>query len=429
MVSVAVVCAAMACGCASTPVGHTSRPVESPRGQLVVPPAVMILARTFAGQFAVGEYAAQWDELSPMTQATWPSDEARAHMLAAKFGGDVKAVRLGSPVLTPTWTEPENPARQIVDVWTVPDDVIFQSPQSLRPADVASLFSIIPIEIAVSPSSGAAIVGEGPASIDAPLIIPRTIRPETVDVPILMYHLVGTVPPRSIEPSTYGWELEAGLTTLAGEFDDEMAYLVRLHATSISLQHLADALLYGLPLPAHAFVITFDDGRLSPWYNAVPLLRRDGFTAAFFPCEGLIGKKVGPQTYLSAADLQTLAATGFSVEDHTFNDARTLFGATTQTLNALTNVTKTALEALTGDPVQFVAYTGIWPWPLASEGGSREASLFSTLAGYGYVGGVLDVRVDSETETSAGLWQLPRLRIGLQTTMQGFARWFTIHAT
>jgi hypothetical protein len=51
--------------------------------------------------------------------------------------------------------------------------------------------------------------------------------------------------------------------------------------------------------------------------------------------------------------------------------------------------------------------------------------MFATLASYGYVGGVLDVRVDSEMETTSGLWQLPRLRIGIGTTVEGFARWFT----
>jgi peptidoglycan/xylan/chitin deacetylase (PgdA/CDA1 family) len=261
--------------------------------------------------------------------------------------------------------------------------------------------------------------------MDAPIILPQTVADEHVDVPILMYHLVDQVPPRSIEPSTYGWELEIGLTTLPAEFAAQMTYLARIHATSISLQHLADGLLYGLPLPPHSVVITFDDGRLSPWYNAVLVLRRDGFTAVFFPCSGLIGKKVGPQTYLSASDIQDLATTGFSVEDHTLNDAQALFGASTSTLNRLTNQTKSSLEELTGAPVQFLAYTGIWPWPLATEGGGHEAPMFATLASYGYVGGVLDVRVDSEMETTSGLWQLPRLRIGIGTTVEGFARWFT----
>jgi hypothetical protein len=424
---VALAGAAIVCSCAAPArlaPSPTSTAAVSPVGPLVAPLAVMALARTFSDQFVAGKYAAQWAELSPEAQATWPSETARADMLSAKFGGEVRTVSLGSPSFQPLWTEPEDPAGQTSDVWTVPVQVVFQSPQSLRPAGVAGLFAMTPLEITVGPSPVAEIVGEGPASMDAPIILPRTVRSESVDVPILMYHLVDQLPPRSIEPSTYGWQLEIGLTTLPGEFAQQMAYLVKIHATSISLQHLADALLYALPLPPHSVVITFDDGRLSPWYNAVPLLRNDGFTAVFFPCSGLIGKKVGPQTYLSAADVQELASTGFSVEDHTFNDARALSGASTTTLNTLTNLTKASLEQLTAAPVQFLAYTGIWPWPLAIEGGATEASMFATLASYGYVGGVLDVKTASDVESTAGLWQLPRVRIGIDTTIKGFAHWF-----
>jgi hypothetical protein len=102
-----------------------------------------------------------------------------------------------------------------------------------------------------------------------------------------------------------------------------------------------------------------------------------------------------------------------------------LFFASTGTLFKLTDRTKTVLENLTGDPVQFIAYSGIWPWPNAAQGATHEASLFATLAGYGYVGGVLDVRVNSADESSAMLWQLPRVRIGLGTTHSWFARWFS----
>ncbi len=203
-----------------------------------------------------------------------------------------------------------------------------------------------------------------------------------------------------------------------------MAYLTSVHATSVSLQHLADALLYRLPLPPHPVVITFDDGRLSPWINAVPVLRRDNFTAVFFPCTGLIGKTVGPQTYMTPAEIQDLASSGFSVEDHTINDDTDFFSSGSVVLNRLTNTTKSVIESLTGDPVQFIAYSGVWPWPLATEGAVREASMFSTLAGYGYVGGLLDLRIDSDANSSTMLWQLPRVRIGIPTTIPWFAHWF-----
>jgi polysaccharide deacetylase len=397
---------------------------------MLPPPQVLALANAFVTQFAGGEYAMQWGELAPQAQALWPSSTARTAMLTRKFAhAAVLSVAAGTPTLEPTWTVPEHPDEQLANVWTLPLHVTFAEPQALRPVGVAALFSMTRLQIVTDGVSGAAeVVGEGPASMDAPIILPSSIPTVGVDVPILMYHLVDQIPPRSIEPSTYGWRLEAGLTTLPGAFAAQMAYLTSVHATSISLQHLADALLYGLPLPPHAVVITFDDGRLSPWTNAVPVLRRDGFTAVFFPCIGLLGGKVGPQTYMTSADVQELAATGFSVEDHTVNDAVDLFFASTGTLFKLTDRTKTVLENLTGDPVQFLAYSGIWPWPNASQGATHEVSLFATLAGYGYVGGVLDVMVNSAAESSAMLWQLPRVRIGPGTTHSWFAHWFSAQA-
>ena len=75
------------------------------------------------------------------------------------------------------------------------------------------------------------MLGEGPESIDAPIILPAIDPAVKLDVPILMYHLVDQIPPRSIEPSTYGWRLEIGLTTLPSAFDAQMAFLASIHAT------------------------------------------------------------------------------------------------------------------------------------------------------------------------------------------------------
>jgi peptidoglycan/xylan/chitin deacetylase (PgdA/CDA1 family) len=399
----------------------------SPIRTLIEPAKVGALATTFADQIVNRAYAEQWGELAPQTQATWPSEAARTAMLTAKFGqARILAVKVGAASRQATWTAPESPQVQVPDVWSMPLQVSFATPQTLRPVGVAALFSMTRLVIAMEePGGTAAVLDDGPVSIDAPVILPARIPRNTVDVPILMYHLIDLIPPRSIESSTWGWRLEVGLTTLPSAFDAQMAYLTSIHATSISLQHLSDALLYGLPLPPHPVVITFDDGRLSQWVNAVPVLRRDDFTAVFFPCTGLLGKTVGPQRYMTAAEVQELAATGFSVEDHTVNDDTDFFFADAAVLNKLTERTKAVLESLTGDPIQFIAYSGVWPWPLADEGTTREASMFTTLAGFGYLGGVLDLRINSAEDSSSMLWQLPRVRVGIWTTLPEFAHWFT----
>jgi peptidoglycan/xylan/chitin deacetylase (PgdA/CDA1 family) len=416
-------------GCSSAPKSPSPRPTNSiaPVRLIVAPPQVIALANTFEDQFVERNYALQWDELAPQDQAMWPSAAARTAMLSRKFAhAVVERVSVGDPVLDSTWTPPEDPSIHVKDVWQLSVHVVFADPAALRPAGVAALYSMTPLQVITGPGSDLAeLLGEGPESIDAPIILPLSIPVVKLDVPILMYHLIDQIPPRSIEPSTYGWKLEIGLTTLPSQFDAQMAYLASIQANAISLQHLADALLYGLQLPPHPFVITFDDGRLSPWTNAVPLLRQDGFTAVFFPCTGLIGRKVGPQTYMTAAEIQNLAATGFSIEDHTINDDTDFFSAGPGTLNRLTNRTKAVLENLTGDPVQFLAYTGVWPWPLSTQGATQEASMFATLASYGYIAGVQDLRVDSDSDVSTALWQLPRVRSGLATTLSFFEHWFT----
>jgi peptidoglycan/xylan/chitin deacetylase (PgdA/CDA1 family) len=415
--------------------GCSPQPAPSPRPTVIVapvrmlwaPPAVVALAHAFEDQFIAHAYGRQWEELAPQAQAMWPSAAARTAMLTRKFvDAGVSGYSLGDPTLATTWTAPEDPSVHVDGVWGFAVDVAFAHPTALRPVRVADLFSMTSLQIAYDPvSSAAEVLGEGPESMDAPIILPAAIPTVSLDVPILMYHLVDEIPPRSIEPSTWGWRLEIGLTTLPSAFDAQMAYLASIDANSISLQHLADALLYGLPLPPHPFVITFDDGRLSQWTNAVPVLRADGFTAVFFPCTGLIGGKVGPQTYMTAAEIENLASTGFSIEDHTVNDDTDFFNAGPHTLNVLTDRTKTVLESLTGDPVQFIAYTGVWPWPMTRQGTSRETSMFATLASYGYVAGVQDLRIDSDTDSSTALWQLPRVRVGLGTTLTFFEHWFS----
>ena len=205
----------------------------------------------------------------------------------------------------------------------------------------------------VSPS----IVGEGPESLDAPIILPATVPAVSLDVPILMYHLVDQIPPRSIEPSTGDGASRSGSPRCRAHSTRRWRTSRASSATSISLQHLADALLYGLPLPPHPFVITFDDGRLSQWTNAVPVLRADGFTAVFFPCTGLIGAQGGTaDVHDGRGDSEPRHHRVLDRGSHRQRRHRLLLRGSSL-LDSLTNRTRTDLEDLTGDPVQFIAYT------------------------------------------------------------------------
>ena len=146
---------------------------------------------------------------------------------------------------------PEDPGEHVADVWSVPIQMVFAQPRSLRPDGVAALFSMTALQIVMEPGFGVAeIVGEGPASIDAPIILPTTIPATTVDVPILMYHLVGSDParvPSSRRPTGGGSRWDSRRCRARSTRRWHIWRASERHA--ISLQHLADALLYGLPLP------------------------------------------------------------------------------------------------------------------------------------------------------------------------------------
>ena len=67
------------------------------------------------------------------------------------------------------------------------------------------------------------------------------------------------------------------------EFAEHVAYLRRRHHV-LTGDELRAAVRGQTPLPAHAALITFDDGFLNNYTQALPVLRDAGVTAVFFVC-------------------------------------------------------------------------------------------------------------------------------------------------
>lgn len=265
---------------------------------------------------------------------------------------------------------------------------------------------------ASSDSASMEVLGEGPAPLDAPVIEPPHIQSRTAAVPILMYHLVGPLPLGSEFARKYSYDLDFNLTVSPAQFTSEMDYLADHDYRSISLIYLSDFLLYGLPLPAHPVVLTFDDGYANEFQYALPVLKQDDLSASIFPCSGLIGEKSGAEEYMSAADLAHLTASGFWVEDHTYNDGTALWGQPLSEIKLLTSNTAKVLEIITANPIQFIAYSGLWPYPSPQKARPAETGLFQQLAGLGYVAGLQDNWLGRFPwyESSTDLWELPRVR-------------------
>lgn len=156
-------------------------------------------------------------------------------------------------------------------------------------------------------------------------------------VPILMYHVIAPGPDNLHVPPA---ELEAQLRLLS-----EHGY------ETVSMQHLASHFAHGTPLPERPIVLTFDDGYISAYTAALPLLQQYGMTATFFIVTGLVGQA----GYVTWDHVAALAAAGMEIGAHTVShpDLRGLTGAAL--LHEVAGSGQ-ALEGRLGLPVSVFAY-------------------------------------------------------------------------
>ncbi len=434
---------ALGLGAAQTGPARVAQPARAVRHERsdapeVAQEAAERLASQFMTQLLARRYRAQWGELAPLAQALWPSEQARDTMLAAKFQGAASPIsfRLGRLRREAGWTSPEDPGASVGGVYEIPVSLTFADPSKVGPPGVVADYQSSGLVVArtrlllgpqLLPRGGQVfglrLVGEGPAAVDSPIITPAHAPAETASVPIVMYHLVGPFPVRAAYASVYSYDIDYELTVTPAQFQGEIGYLVAQGYTAISLDRLMDHLDYGLPLPPRAVILTFDDGFLSEYQYAVPVLRRAGFTATFFPCSGLIGITNGHEAYMTAADLRQLSQGGFAIEDHTYNDGTSLWSRSQAQIDYLAGSTASQLEAITGQPIQFIAYSGLWPYRSGTQVGPGERQLFSELAPLGYVGGLEDDWLPGSPwqESGAQPWELPRLRAWPNESLASYA--------
>lgn len=105
-------------------------------------------------------------------------------------------------------------------------------------------------------------------------------QPRGTNVPILMYHHLAEV-------ATNPW------TVTPEAFAAQMRALRDNGFTAITLRQLVDYVDYGMPLPERPVLITFDDGYLSVYQYAFPILQYYGHVAVSF----VMGFAVGTDTY------------------------------------------------------------------------------------------------------------------------------------
>lgn len=139
----------------------------------------------------------------------------------------------------------------------------------------------------------------------APLATERP--PDSLRVPILVYH--------NIQPAAEARGIRAPDLTMRPEvFAAQMQYLKDKQIPVVSFTALVEALEGKRTLPAKAVVITFDDGRVNQLHNAIPVLKKLGFTATFFPFTHAMDRN---PRYFTWAQFRALQEGGMTIGSHT----------------------------------------------------------------------------------------------------------------
>lgn len=131
-------------------------------------------------------------------------------------------------------------------------------------------------------------------------------HPDSLRVPILVYH--------SIAPAHPGQSAEQRLLDVdTAMFRRQMSYLAANRYSVIPLGMLLDALQGQGSLPSRSVVITFDDGWLSQYEHALPVLEQMHFPATFFVITLQVGRG---SMYMGVDDLKELQRVGMTIASH-----------------------------------------------------------------------------------------------------------------
>jgi peptidoglycan/xylan/chitin deacetylase (PgdA/CDA1 family) len=135
---------------------------------------------------------------------------------------------------------------------------------------------------------------------------PAIVQPDSVRVPILVYHSIAA---HHAGQSTDQRELDVDPEV----FHAQMGYIAQAKHPVISLSSLVDAIEGRAVLPPRAVVITFDDGWQNQYEDAFQVLRQYGFTATFFVYSSAIGN--GP-AFMTWDELRAMQRAGMTIGAH-----------------------------------------------------------------------------------------------------------------
>ena len=228
---------------------------------------------------------------------------------------------------------------------------------------------------------------QNPPAETSPQSVAASSNPNamTGSIPILMYHEIGDGP--------------NALYVSVNNFRTQMHYL-RDSGYHIITMAQAQAMLANHQIQPKTAVITFDDGYLSVYTQAWPILQECGFTPTVYICSSFPGRN----TYLTWDQIKILQSGGAEIGSHT---------QTHPSLNTLSSDkqiqeiqgSKQILEKNLGVPVVSFCYPC----------GAYNQSTITAVKQAGYSSAVTTYNMIAND--TYDLFQIPRLRINKDTTL------------
>jgi peptidoglycan/xylan/chitin deacetylase (PgdA/CDA1 family) len=245
--------------------------------------------------------------------------------------------------------------------------------------------------------------GRTPAPTLGPTPVPVTPTPvpppgtpitAPVDVPILMYHIIG--PADAARNELLAVSIE--------DFAAQMDYLACAGFTPITLQRLFDGFSGKYALPEHPIVLTFDDGWASQYANAFPILRKHRFSGSFAIVSSFAD--AGGE-YMNWAQVRVMSDEGMEVMSHSLTHIDLGKEDDAIVVNQLTT-SKAALESHMGRAVDYFVYPA--GEPFRSGTAVRQAQVVQMVRDAGYKGALLASNVFGRQDP-AKPYQLNRIRV------------------
>ena len=174
----------------------------------------------------------------------------------------------------------------------------------------------------------------------APVSRDDLVSARQLQIPSLMFHYVRVVANPKADPLGFNLSVTPANFVRFLDWLDESGY------TTVTIGQIADHMRYGIPLPARAVNLRFDDGYESHWF-VYQELRKRHMTATFFV--------ISQWLHLNPAQWQQIDADGFEVAPHTRHHIDLKAFSAAKQIDEIAG-SKTDMEAMLGHKVRTFAY-------------------------------------------------------------------------